>query len=67
MRTFKPNWDNDCCPVCNTKEDKDVALIRLYGTQDGNICEAVQVHVDCILSQLTYYKDNKIMALEIIV
>ena len=38
----------DTCPICGTKDDKPTTLVTIKGTTEGNIAEAVQVHVDCI-------------------
>lgn len=50
MRVFKGmnQETKEPCPVCGTKEDKEVVLVGKIGTQDGNIMEAVQVHLDCL-------------------
>jgi hypothetical protein len=39
------DWE---CPICHKNINKPVALIRIFGTQDGNNIEAKQIHVDCI-------------------
>ena len=44
----KPNLGNRwTCPICNTNEEKPVILVPIPGRQEGNICEAKQVHLDC--------------------
>jgi RNA polymerase subunit RPABC4/transcription elongation factor Spt4 len=50
MKTFKHmnTTGPEVCPVCKTKEDKQVTLVPIYGTQEGNIAQAIQIHVDCI-------------------
>ena len=65
MRTFKhPNTDDDWkCPICNTNDDKEVVLIGISGTEDGNIMEAEQFHLDCI--ELTYFKKDGFLAMKI--
>lgn len=65
MRTFKQgNWSNDDkCPVCNQGEREDsqeVILVPIVGTKEGNICTAIQVHVNCI--DLHYHQDINILA-----
>ena len=35
------------CPICRTGADRPVVLVPIPGTQDGNICEAKQVHAEC--------------------
>ena len=57
MRTFEhPNLYNEKwrCPICGTHDDKEVVLIGIVGTQDGNIIQAEQFHSDCI--ELLYDK-----------
>jgi len=50
MKQFEhPNMGNDWkCPICNTNEDKPIVLMGVDGTEDGNIEEAEQIHLDCI-------------------
>lgn len=50
MRVFKhPNLTNGWrCPICNTNDDKPVTLIGITGTENGNIIQAEQFHVDCL-------------------
>lgn len=38
----------EVCPVCNTKENKPVTLLPVVGTQEGNLAQAIQVHVECL-------------------
>lgn len=35
------------CPLCNTKDDGQVLLCPIPGTEDGNNMEAKQVHKRC--------------------
>ncbi len=42
------NTDNWQCPICKTNEDKRVALIKIYGSEEGGNIEAEQIHIDCI-------------------
>jgi hypothetical protein len=55
MRVFaKPNLSNGWkCPICKTSEEKEVVLIGVEGTQEGNNMQAEQFHLDCL--ELTYY------------
>lgn len=56
------NASFDCvCPICKTGEDKQTVLIPIDGTENGNICRAEQVHLDCLLTHLGYKKDHKII------
>lgn len=49
MRAFDhPNLHGFKCPICGTADDKPVVLIGVQGTEDGNIIEALQYHLDCI-------------------
>ena len=51
MRTFKQgNWEGiiNVCPICNTQKEGEVVLIAIAGKQEGNNCEATQVHLDCL-------------------
>jgi len=65
MRIFeKPNLSNDWkCPICGTNKVQKVVLVSIAGTQDGNIIQAEQIHLDCI--NLIWDKQNKIMYQEI--
>jgi len=38
----------DKCPICGTAEDKPVVLVEKAGTFNDGICEAIQVHLDCL-------------------
>ncbi len=61
MQIFKkPNIDSDWkCPICNTNGEKEVTLIPILGTREGNIIQAEQIHLDCI--NLTYDKEHNIL------
>lgn len=50
MRTFKePNLSADwVCPICNTSKKKEVVLIGIVGTEEGNNMQAEQFHFECI-------------------
>lgn len=55
MRTFEHfNANGKPCPLCGTREDKPPVLVAIAGTEDDGICEALQVHLDCI--DLTAYR-----------
>jgi len=43
------------CPVCQTRTDIKTILIPIDGTKEDGICEAIQVHLDCI--DLRYTRD----------
>lgn len=36
------------CPICKTKDKKEVVLIPIVGKENGNNCEAIQIHLDCL-------------------
>lgn len=58
MKAFKhPNLHNKewRCPICKTREDKEVVLIGILGTESGNNIQAEQFHLDCV--NLTYDKN----------
>jgi hypothetical protein len=58
MRIFeKMNTSGkEVCPICKTQNQKPVILIVKAGTREGNIAEAIQVHVDCL--ELIYDKTH---------
>ena len=57
MKTFKHfNQSGEPCPICGTVDDKPPVLIPLNDTECDGICEAVQIHLDCI--NLTAYRKN---------
>jgi len=47
-REFEHFNDTDRCPICKTGDDKPCILVPIDGTNDGNICQGIAVHVDCI-------------------
>ena len=50
MKIFDhPNLANNWkCPICGTNEDKQIVLIGIVGTKDGNNIEAEQFHLECL-------------------
>ena len=50
MKVFKkPNLSNNWkCLVCGKNTEKEVVLIKIVGTEQGNNIEAAQFHLDCI-------------------
>ncbi len=62
MSTFEHfnSAGDSVCPVCGTKDDKEIVLIPIDGTEDGNNMQAIQVHTDC-LSNLSYAKEMKVI------
>ena len=63
MRIFDhPNLkDGWKCPICQTDEDKPITLIGIRGTEQENLIEAEQFHVDCL--EFTWFKENNIIAM----
>jgi len=63
MRTFEHfnQSGEDVCPICGTNEDKELVLIPIVGTEDGNIEEAIQVHSQCLQENLQYNKEHNII------
>lgn len=58
MKVFKKmNISGKPCPVCGTKDLKEVVLIPIDGTSEGNNEQAIQVHLDCI--NLRYSPEGK--------
>ena len=63
MRVFNhPNMDGFKCPICKTNEDSPVVLMGIYGTQDGGIMQAEQMHVKCL--ELTWYRDDGLIVMQ---
>jgi len=67
IRDFvRPNMDGGfVCPVCGTSEEKRVRLIRVLGTEEEGVCEAKQIHTDCLppVDDLAYIKGYGVIAL----
>ena len=49
MRVFKnANWENDSCMICGAKDEGEVVLVGIAGTEsEGNI-QARQAHLKCL-------------------
>lgn len=58
MRTFKKFPKHKQCLICNTNENKECVLIVDDSKINGNIGEAVVVHLECI--NLLYNKENNL-------
>jgi hypothetical protein len=52
------------CPVCDGNHDGPTILIPIYGTEDGNNMEAVPAHIDCVMDNLTYSKEHKLIGMQ---
>jgi hypothetical protein len=61
MRTFEKFPADKNCPICNTNRDAECWLMPVDYTDNGNICEAVAVHVDCtgkpMIGQMRYNRE----------
>lgn len=57
-RTFINFPEQSICPICGENEDKLCVLIMKQGTNDGRICEAIPVHVDCLNPENMAYNDD---------
>ena len=60
MRTFKHFPESKKCPICNKSKDGECILIPIDGTTDGNNCEAIPVHVECMLDGFRYNREHSI-------
>ena len=40
------------CPLCMTTRNEKTVLVPIDGTEDGNICQALQVHLACLLEHI---------------
>lgn len=63
MKTFEKfnSANNDVCPICGTSEENETLLVPIIGTEDGNICQAIQVHTECFQSNYVYDKEKQII------
>jgi len=62
MRTFKNFPSNVKCPLCNTNKNTECTLLPIDGTTEGNNCEAIPVHINCIKNlELRYNKEANIV------
>lgn len=63
MRTFShPNFHEDqSCPICGLKTDLPIILVPIAGTANGGNIQAIQVHEECIESQLIYCPEQQII------
>jgi len=48
MRTFYNFPANSKCPICGTSDNKPCVLVPIDRTEQGNLCKAEPVHVDCL-------------------
>jgi hypothetical protein len=59
-----PETAGSVCPVCSERHDGPTILIPIHGTQDGNNVEAVPAHIECVIDNLTYSKEHKLIGME---
>ena len=59
MKTFEHFPEILVCPICKTSHDSPATLVPVDGTQDGNIEEAIPVHVKCIENLSFRFIDTK--------
>lgn len=58
----KGNWgEEQTCPICKKGGEGEVVLIPIFGTESGNNVEAIQIHLDCLLPTLTYFKEQNLI------
>ncbi len=50
MKTFEKlnTTKNNVCALCGTNKEGKAVLVRIVGTEEGNICVAKQVHLECL-------------------
>jgi len=64
MKIFKDCKFKQKCLICDKKTKGDGVLILINGTREGFNMEAKLFHVECL--NLTYYKDENIIAQQLI-
>jgi hypothetical protein len=62
---FKFSSRMEDCPLCNTRLEEDAALVMLADTTEDNIATGAPVHVDCLIRNSVYYKEDKLIAAKI--
>lgn len=58
-KTFAHFPDDIKCPVCDTSEDAECILVRIDGTQKGDLVEGIPVHLWCAVAT-NYNKEMKV-------
>lgn len=64
MRTFEHFPTDKMCKICGTNDDTPCILVPIDDTDEGNICEAVPVHVDC-LAEIRLNKEAEIFYIRV--
>jgi len=62
--TFKEFPQDSTCVICGTNDNKECVLVKLDHTYKDGMCEAIPVHVDCIINLINnflYNENNKIL------
>jgi hypothetical protein len=59
MKIFKHFNQESVCPICKQNTDGQAVLIPIDGTANDGICEAMQVHLNCI--NLRWRTDHRYM------
>ena len=57
---FKLFPKDKTCIICNNNTEGVCMLIAVDGTEQGNRCEAIVAHIDCIYEALDNSRYNKI-------
>lgn len=52
------NWT---CPVCGTADDKETVLVAKHGTQERNLVQCEQIHLECLDLWIIDLPDGKIL------
>ena len=61
MRTFDHFPQDKKCPLCGNSKDEPCTLIPIDGIREGNICEAIPVHVSCVIKgDLRYNREGNL-------
>lgn len=61
-KTFEHFPEDVICPVCHSNEDSECVLLKIPGTGDGKICEAIPVHLWCAVADTAkIFKDHGIV------
>jgi hypothetical protein len=66
MKVFPKFPENGQCPVCGTNTSAHTVLVPIDDSKknDGLTMEAVPTHLSCILSNIRYSTEHKLMGLE---
>lgn len=59
---FEFPQNGDKCPICNGNEPDKAALIYIAGTENNGVGEAQPMHIDCLLKNAVYYREEKMIA-----